>query len=154
MEQNEIDALLKGIDTSVEPERETTTSDENLSWDDVQEELEQTRQASPRKTEVSNVNFQEVKKVETPKGNLDIDFILDIPLTVNVELGRCRMLINELLQLGQGSVVELSKLAGEPMDVYVNSRLIARGEVVVVNDKFGVRLTDIVSPTERVNKLK
>ena len=98
--------------------------------------------------------FQEVKKVETSKGNLDLEFILDIPLTVNVELGRCRMLINELLQLGQGSVVELSKLAGEPMDVYVNSRLIARGEVVVVNDKFGVRLTDIVSPTERVNKLK
>jgi len=154
MEQNEIDALLKGIDTSVEPEREATKSDDNLSWDDVQEELEQTRGASARKTEVSSVNFQEVKKVETPKGSLDIDFILDIPLTVNVELGRCRMLINELLQLGQGSVVELSKLAGEPMDVYVNSRLIARGEVVVVNDKFGVRLTDIVSPTERVNKLK
>ncbi len=154
MEQNEIDALLKDIDTSVEPENEKTKSDDDLSWDDVQEELEQTRGISSKKTEVSNVNFQEVKKVETSKGNLDLEFILDIPLTVNVELGRCRMLINELLQLGQGSVVELSKLAGEPMDVYVNSRLIARGEVVVVNDKFGVRLTDIVSPTERVNKLK
>ncbi|MCX5827418.1 MAG: flagellar motor switch protein FliN [Deltaproteobacteria bacterium] len=154
MEQNEIDALLKDIDTSVEPESEKTKSDDDLSWDDVQEELEQTRGASTKKTEVSNVNFQEVRKVETPKGNLDLEFILDIPLTLNVELGRCRMLINELLQLGQGSVVELSKLAGEPMDVYVNNRLIARGEVVVVNDKFGVRLTDIVSPTERVNKLK
>jgi len=154
MEQNEIDALLKDIDTSVEPESEKTKSDDDLSWDDVQEELEQTRGASAKKTEVSSVNFQEVKKVETPKGNLDLEFILDIPLTLNVELGRCHMLINELLQLGQGSVVELSKLAGEPMDVYVNNRLIARGEVVVVNDKFGVRLTDIVSPTERVNKLK
>jgi len=154
MEQNEIDALLKGIDATVEPEGEKTKSDDDLSWDDVQEELEQTRGASPKKTEVSNVNFQEVRKVETPKGNLDLEFILDIPLTLNVELGRCHMLINELLQLGQGSVVELSKLAGEPMDVYVNSRLIARGEVVVVNDKFGVRLTDIVSPTERVHKLK
>ena len=154
MEQNEIDALLKGIDATVEPEGEKTKSDDDLSWDDVQEELEQTKGASTKKTEVSNVNFQEVRKVKTPKGNLDIEFILDIPLTLNVELGRCHMLINELLQLGQGSVVELSKLAGEPMDVYVNSRLIARGEVVVVNDKFGVRLTDIVSTTERINKLK
>ena len=83
----------------------------------------------------------------------DLDFILDIPLTLTAELGRSKMLISELLQLGQGSVLELSKLAGEPMDIYVNQRLIARGEVVVVNEKFGVRLTDIVSPAERVNKL-
>jgi flagellar motor switch protein FliN/FliY len=82
-----------------------------------------------------------------------LDFILDIPLTLTAELGRSKMLISELLQLGQGSVLELSKLAGEPMDIYVNQRLIARGEVVVVNEKFGVRLTDIVSPAERVNKL-
>jgi len=154
MEQNEIDALLKDIDSTVEPEAAQTKSDDELSWDDVQEELEQTRTTPAKKTEVASVSFPEVKKVETPRGNLDLEFILDIPLTLNVELGRCRMLINELLQLGQGSVVELSKLAGEPMDVYVNSRLIARGEVVVVNDKFGVRLTDIVSPAERVNKLK
>jgi flagellar motor switch protein FliN/FliY len=71
-----------------------------------------------------------------------------------VELGRCRILINELLQLGQGSVVELQKIAGEPMDVYVNQRLIARGEVVVINEKFGVRLTDIISPAERILKLR
>jgi len=71
-----------------------------------------------------------------------------------VELGRCRMLISELLQLGQGSVVELQKIAGEPMDVYVNQRLIARGEVVVINEKFGVRLTDIISPAERILKLR
>jgi len=85
---------------------------------------------------------------------LNLDFILDIPLTLSVELGRSRMLISELLQLGQGSIIELIKLAGEPMDVYVNQRLIARGEVVVVNEKFGIRLTDIVSPAERVNKLR
>ena len=85
---------------------------------------------------------------------MDLDFILDIPLSLTVELGRNRMLISELLQLGQGSVVELSKLAGEPMDVFINQRLIARGEVVVVNEKFGVRLTDIISPAERINKLK
>lgn len=82
-----------------------------------------------------------------------IDFILDIPLEVTVELGRTSMLINDLLQLGQGSVVELNKLAGEPLEILVNRKLIARGEVVVVNEKFGVRLTDIVSPIERVKSL-
>lgn len=104
--------------------------------------------------EVSAASFEEVQKGETPKSTLDLDFILDIPLFLTVELGRNKMLISELLQLGQGSVVEMTKLAGEPMDVYVNQRLIARGEVVVVNEKFGVRLTDIVSPAERINKLK
>jgi flagellar motor switch protein FliN/FliY len=73
---------------------------------------------------------------------------------VSVELGRTRMLINELLQLGQGSVIELEKLAGEPMEIYVNNRMIARGEVVVVNEKFGVRLTDIISPAERIRQLR
>ena len=82
-----------------------------------------------------------------------LDFILDIPLQITVELGRAQMLINDLLQLGQGSVVELSKLAGEPMEVLVNQKLIARGEVVVVNEKFGIRLTDIISPLERVEQL-
>ena len=83
----------------------------------------------------------------------NLDLILDIPLTVTVELGRSKMLINDLLQLGQGSVIELTKLVGEPLEVLVNSKLVARGEVVVVNDKFGVRLTDIVSPMERVQSL-
>lgn len=83
-----------------------------------------------------------------------LDFILDIPLEVTVELGRTKMLINDLLQLGQGSVIELTKLAGEPMEILVNNKLVARGEVVVVNEKFGVRLTDIVSPMERVQSLR
>ena len=82
-----------------------------------------------------------------------LDLILDIPLTVAVELGRSKMLINDLLQLGQGSVIELTKLVGEPVEVLVNQKLVARGEVVVVNEKFGVRLTDIVSPMERVQSL-
>ena len=82
-----------------------------------------------------------------------IDLILDIPLTVAVELGRSKMLINDLLQLGQGSVIELTKLVGEPLEVLVNQKLVARGEVVVVNEKFGVRLTDIVSPMERVQSM-
>ena len=82
-----------------------------------------------------------------------LDLILDIPLAVTVELGRSKMLINDLLQLGQGSVVELTKLVGEPLEVLVNDKLVARGEVVVVNEKFGVRLTDIVTPMERVKSL-
>ena len=85
--------------------------------------------------------------------NKSLDLILDIPLTVTVELGRNKMLINDLLQLGQGSVIELKKLVGEPLEVLVNQKLVARGEVVVVNEKFGVRLTDIVSPMERVKSL-
>lgn len=83
----------------------------------------------------------------------ELDFILDIPLDVSAELGRTRLLINELLQLGQGSVVELNKLAGEPLEIYVNGKLVARGEAVVINEKFGVRLTDIISPIERVKQL-
>ena len=99
--------------------------------------------------------FQELK-TETPDSSpkRDIDFLIDIPLTITVELGRTRMLIKDLLQLGQGSVVELEKLAGEPMEILVNNKLVARGEVVVVNEKCGVRLTDILSPTERIKQLR
>jgi flagellar motor switch protein FliN/FliY len=83
-----------------------------------------------------------------------LDFILDIPLKLSVELGRTRLAIRDILQLAQGSVVELSKFAGEPLEVLVNDRLIARGEVVVVNEKFGIRLTDIISPVERIEQLR
>lgn len=84
----------------------------------------------------------------------NLDFILDIPLRVSVELGRAKVVIKDLLQLGQGSVLELDKLAGEPLEVLINGKLIARGEVVVVNEKFGIRLTDIISPLERIESLK
>lgn len=84
----------------------------------------------------------------------NLDFILDIPVEVTVQLGKTRMLVNDLLQLGQGSVVELEKLAGEPVEIVINDKLIARGEVVVVNEKFGVRLTDIISPLDRIKQLK
>jgi flagellar motor switch protein FliN/FliY len=80
--------------------------------------------------------------------------LLDVPLEVNVELGRTRMTIQDLLQLGPGSVVELDKVAGEALDILVNGRLVARGEAVVVNDKFGIRITDIVSPQERIQRLR
>src|SRR5881394_3426805 len=88
------------------------------------------------------------------EGVHSLDFILDIPLKVTVELGRTRMSVRDILQLAQGSVVELSKFAGEPLEVLVNDKLIARGEVVVVNEKFGIRLTDIISPVERIEQLK
>jgi len=97
---------------------------------------------------------EEGEETDTPTGEKkSLDLILDIPLTVTVELGRNKMLINDLLQLGQGSVIELKKLVGEPLEVLVNQKLVARGETVVVNEKFGVRLTDIVSPMERVKSL-
>lgn len=104
------------------------------------------------------VNFEKFEDLNPdngqPSGGRDIDFLLDIPLEITVELGRTRMLIKDLLQLGQGSVVELDKLAGEPMEILINSKLVARGEVVVVNEKFGIRLTDILSPSERLKQLK
>jgi flagellar motor switch protein FliN len=90
---------------------------------------------------------------ETELDRKNLDFILDIPLQVTVELGRTKLLVKDVLQLNQGAVVELSKLAGEPLDIFVNSKLVARGEAVVVNEKFGVRLVDIVSPNERVEKI-
>jgi flagellar motor switch protein FliN/FliY len=99
--------------------------------------------------------------VESPRKSANIStsdrnlsLILDIPLKVSVELGRTKMPVSDLLNLTQGSVIELNKLAGEPMEVYVNDKLIARGEAVVVNEKFGVRLTDIISPAERVEQLR
>jgi flagellar motor switch protein FliN/FliY len=95
----------------------------------------------------------ETKEIAQPSEALNLHFILDIPLEVSVELGRTRITIHELLQLGQGSVIELNKLAGEPLEILVNQKLVARGEVVVVNEKFGIRLTDIISADERVRQL-
>ena len=95
----------------------------------------------------------EAKSSQAEGSKRELDFILDIPLNVSAELGRTQLLINELLQLGQGSVIELNKLAGEPLEVHVNGKLVARGEAVVINEKFGVRLTDIISPIERVKQL-
>jgi flagellar motor switch protein FliN/FliY len=87
------------------------------------------------------------------KGEVNLDSILDVPVTISMEIGRTKIAIRNLLQLNQGSVVELDRLAGEPMDVLVNGTLIAQGEVVVVNEKFGLRLTDIISPADRIRRL-
>ena len=98
-------------------------------------------------------SVKEIKQEGDLKQSPNLDFILDIPLEVSVELGRTKIPISDLLQLGQGSVIELAKLTGEPLEILVNQKLVARGEVVVIKDKFGVRLTDIISPAERVKQL-
>ncbi|WP_258192588.1 flagellar motor switch protein FliN [Nitrosospira sp. Nsp2] len=97
--------------------------------------------------------FQELTSPQKVPAHNDIDMIMDIPVQLTVQLGRTKIAIKNLLQLAQGSVVELDGLAGEPMDVLVNGYLIAQGEVVVVNEKFGIRLTDIITPSERIRKL-
>jgi len=108
--------------------------------------------AAPQMTPAAFANFAPQASAGNPAGN-DINMILDIPVQLTVELGRTRIPIKNILQLAQGSVVELDAMAGEPMDVLVNGFLIAQGEVVVVNDKFGIRLTDIVTPSERMRRL-
>lgn len=106
-------------------------------------------QAAPQKAQI----FQQLTPDNVQPAANNLDLILDIPVQLNVELGRTKIAIRNLLQLAQGSVVELDGLAGQPMDVLVNGCLIAQGEVVVVNDKFGIRLTDIISPAERLRRI-
>jgi len=107
--------------------------------------------------QVNNVEFDELQDSASPLSDEEharLDSILDIPVIISMEVGRSKINIRNLLQLNQGSVVELERVAGEPLDVLVNGTLIAHGEVVVVNDKFGIRLTDVISQTERIKKLK
>jgi flagellar motor switch protein FliN/FliY len=101
----------------------------------------------------SDLNSQQAATAANAAATRSMAFLLDVPLTLTVELGRTRMKIADLLRLVKGSVIELEKLAGEPLDVRVNGHLIARGEAVIVNDKFGVRLSDVISPSERVTRL-
>lgn len=103
--------------------------------------------AQPPKTEV------ETAPAEAAGSRESLDFLLDIPLEITIELGRTRMLINDLLKLGQGSVIEIPKKTGEPLEILANNRLIARGDVVTVNHNYGIRLTEVISPMERLEKL-
>lgn len=122
-------------------------------WADALEEQE----GAASNVNTESAKFQELKDESNRMGTHDVDVsldsILDIPVTISMEIGRTHINIRNLLQLNQGSVVELDRLAGEPMDVLVNGTLIAQGEVVVVNEKFGIRLTDVISPAERVKRL-
>ncbi len=127
----------------------------------AQAEAEATRQgqaekAKPKKPAYQKAPFEDFDEddIPPPREEPNLDVILDIPVTISMEIGRTRINIRNLLQLNQGSVVELDRLAGEPLDVLVNGTLIAHGEVVVVNEKYGIRLTDVISPQERVKKLK
>lgn len=123
-------------------------------WGDALKEQESASKRSGGYETADFPNLEDTKpRTYTNADEVKLDVILDVPVTVSLEIGRTKINIRNLLQLNQGSVVELDRFAGEPMDVLVNGTLVAHGEVVVVNDKFGIRLTDIISPSERVRKL-
>ncbi|MDT8426913.1 MAG: flagellar motor switch protein FliN [Methyloprofundus sp.] len=128
-----------------------SSDDASADWGDAMEE--QSKAESKEKAEA--MSFQELEDDANRSDGEDInlDVILDVPVTISMEIGRTQINIRNLLQLNQGSVVELDRLAGEPMDVLVNGTLVAHGEVVVVNDKFGIRLTDVISASERIKRL-
>jgi len=126
-------------------------SDENSPADAVAEDWQQAEQQAPA---VERAGFEQLQDEGGVNLSPELDVILDIPVTVSMEVGNTEITIRNLLQLNQGSVIELDRMAGEPLDVLVNGTLIAHGEVVVVNEKFGIRLTDVVSPSERIQKLK
>ena len=133
--------------TILDPQNSATIDDWSAAL------AEQAASVADAPANIEKANFRDFTVPTGSAQSNDIDFILDIPVQLTVELGRTRIPIRNLLQLAQGSVVELDGLAGEPMDVLVNGCLIAQGEVVVVNDKFGIRLTDIITPAERIRKL-
>ena len=113
--------------------------------------------ANSAAAEIHNAPVNDLKAdvpAASTDGDLNLDVVLDIPVTLSMEVGRSRISIRNLLQLNQGSVVELERATGEPLDVFVNGTLVAHGEVVVINEKFGIRLTDVISPAERIRKLK
>jgi len=126
----------------------------DADWGDaLQEQSESETLAKAEFSELEEQGEEKAVKADISPDELKLDVILDVPVTVSMEIGRTQVNIRNLLQLNQGSVIELDRFAGEPMDVLVNGTLIAHGEVVVVNDKFGIRLTDVISPSERVKKL-
>jgi flagellar motor switch protein FliN/FliY len=130
----------------VEAGAEEAVEEMGEGMDEVAEGLEQVAEAAAG---IADVAAGALKTGE-PK---TLDLILDVTLAVTIEVGRARMTVQDLLQLGQGSVIELEKLAGEPLDVFINGKRVATGEAVIVNEKFGVRLTEIISPEERINSL-
>ncbi len=111
-------------------------------------------ETEPAQAEAQPAEFSDLQQEGDGQGELNLELIMDVPLSVTLEVGRATLNVRDLLKLSQGSVVELDKLAGEPLDVYVNGTLIAHGEVVVVNDKFGIRLVDVVSTDKRVESLR
>lgn len=156
-----------GVDAEAEIETEASDDAEvNMDdWAAAMEEagspmeesgtpMENVAEAATAALGAENVTLDKLHATNSSGEDLNLDVILDIPVTISMEIGSTKINIRNLLQLNQGSVVELDRMAGEPLDVVVNGTLIAHGEVVVVNEKFGIRLTDIISPAERVRKLK
>ncbi len=141
-----------------EEDKESKSPDDALAdeWAAaLEQQADEEDPATEDPTEVAEFNALEEDPVNMAStGDVNMDAILDVPVTISMEIGRTNVTIRNLLQLNQGSVVELDRLAGEPMDVLVNGTLIAQGEVVVVNEKFGIRLTDIISQSERVKRLQ
>ncbi|MFT6221825.1 MAG: flagellar motor switch protein FliN/FliY [Candidatus Endobugula sp.] len=131
------------------------TDDPQASADDDWAAAMQEQEVSESETEAESLGFEEFDNDPTAGKSVspELDIILDIPVTISMEVGSTSITIRNLLQLNQGSVIELDRLAGEPLNVLVNGTLIAHGEVVVVNEKFGIRMTDVISPAERIKKL-
>lgn len=130
------------------------SEDPDAADDDVAAKDQNAGKQKPAKVSADPVPLDELTEDEEPHTNPDLDVILDIPVSIAMEVGSTSITIRNLLQLNQGSVIELDRLAGEPLDVLVNGTLIAHGEVVVVNEKFGIRMTDVISPSERIKKLR
>ena len=132
---------------------DTDIENEDDPWGDALAEQADGEAGGDESVGLSELVDGEAEDIDEEATNVDLDMILDIPVTISMEIGRTQISIRNLLKLNQGSVVELDRLAGEPLDVLVNGTLIAHGEVVVVNEKFGIRLTDVITAMERVQKL-
>ena len=147
MDQDEIDAILKGAMNN--PQQNAS----NIELDPNQQEEESIIENRQNKKEEQQLDESDTATTKNFSG-ANIDILLDVPLEVSVELGRTKLIIRDLMQLGPGSIIELDKLIGEPVDLLVNDNLIARGEVVVFDENFGIRITDIVTPTQRLKSLR
>jgi flagellar motor switch protein FliN/FliY len=134
--------------------KEPSVANDDIDQDAMADEWAAAMQEQAEVDGVVPIELDELKETAKPTQSPDLDVILDIPVTISMEVGRTSITIRNLLQLNQGSVIELDRLAGEPLDVLVNGTLIAHGEVVVVNEKFGIRMTDVISPSERIKKLR
>jgi len=149
----EQDAMAAEWEAALAQQASASSSGDNAVADDFAAAAAEVAEPSTQMTPAAFANFASSPVPANAAAGNDLNMILDIPVQLTVELGRTRIPIKNILQLAQGSVVELDAMAGEPMDVLVNGFLIAQGEVVVVNDKFGIRLTDIVTPSERMRRL-
>lgn len=157
MSEEEGNDAAAGVGTEASEEAEVSMDDWAAAMEEAgtpMDEMEDVADAAASTLGAENVPLDKLHATNSSGEDINLDVILDIPVTISMEIGSTKINIRNLLQLNQGSVVELDRMAGEPLDVVVNGTLIAHGEVVVVNEKFGIRLTDIISPAERVRKLK